>query len=70
MKGFCLIQGKIFFVMIRADCIIFFRYELHLVTCLSCSKKKKKKEKSQINHVLKRITCCTFDIIFIYLKII
>lgn len=58
--GFVSYEGR-YFVMIRAGCIVSI-YELHLVTCLSCSKKKKGKKNS--NHALKPITCCTFDIIF------
>lgn len=57
--GFCLIRWKIFCHVISSGFIIS-TYGLHLVTCLSCSKKKRKQKG---NHALKTVTCCPFDVI-------
>lgn len=68
-RGFVSYKGRYFlswFVL-----IVSFFFDMNCIWLHAClALKKKEKEKSQINHVLKRITCCTFDIIFIYLKII
>lgn len=53
MKGVLSHTREDTFVMIRAGCIV---SELHLVTCLFCSKKTKENS-------LNPMTCCTFDII-------
>lgn len=53
MKGVLSHTREDTLVMIRAGCIV---SELHLVTCLFCSKKTKENS-------LNPMTCCTFDII-------